>query len=355
MVYKYDLFISYAFNNAPIAEHVVKQLEKKGLKCFIAPRDIQTGNEYAHEIVSAITNSIATLLIFSEEANNSHYVLREINSAVSRNKTIIPLRIQDFLPSEAMEFYLGPTHWLNAFPEILDVHIDKIISTVRALGNVSSGEKEEKEYKITNPTLIKLEEASTLGLSNKDITMKEIEIDYLVVPTDRYNMSEEINGSLGDWVEATEQYENDTSVLLIKNDEIIGYCDAYPVDSESYKILIDGKAIIRESMIDLFCVGGTFDIYVAMLAIVPSEANQNNFLMILDWLFEKIDGWRKDEVYVNNIGISIYSDLLEKFIIKFGFEFASYNPAKGKVYQINIEKLKTNPLLLKRHPNFYKD
>ena len=90
MVYQYDLFISYATNNKDIADYIVERIEKRGYRCFIAPRDIHTGAEYAVEIIRGISNSTAVLLVFSSESNKSHYVLREINSAVSRNKTIIP-------------------------------------------------------------------------------------------------------------------------------------------------------------------------------------------------------------------------------------------------------------------------
>lgn len=113
MLFKYDLFISYASENKDIADYIVDKIEKRGYKCFIAPRDIRTGSEYAVEIIRGISNSTAILLVFSSKLDKSHYVLREINSAVSRNRPIIPLRIEDFLPSEAMGFYLGPTHcWM---------------------------------------------------------------------------------------------------------------------------------------------------------------------------------------------------------------------------------------------------
>ena len=356
MNYKYNLFVSYASGNFDIANHVVNELEKRKLKCFIAPRDIETGKDYACEIVQGIANSSAVLLIFSKDSNDSHYVLREINSAVSRNKTIIPLRIEDFLPSEAMEFYLGPTHWLDAFPEVLDIHIDRIVQTLGAITKTVIGESEaEKTYVYEDTSLVKLEDAvNKMGITYRDITIKEIEIDYLTIPDDKYNMNESTNGTFDDWKDAAENYENDTSILLIKKDEIIGYCDVYPVDKDSFESLIKGEVIIRDSMIDVFCIGGTFDVYIAMLAIVPEQHNQVNILMVLDWVIEKIDAWRQEDIFVNNIGISVYSALLEKFIIKLGFKFASINPAKGKVYVTNIEDLKNNPLVKTRHPNFMK-
>ena len=103
MLFKYNLFLSYASENKDIADYIVDRIEKRGYKCFIAPRDIRTGAEYAAEIIRGISNSTAVLLVFSSKSDKSHYVLREINSAVSRNRPIIPLRIEDFLPSEAME------------------------------------------------------------------------------------------------------------------------------------------------------------------------------------------------------------------------------------------------------------
>ena len=143
MLFKYDLFISYATENKNIADYIVERIEKRGYRCFIAPRDIQTGSEYAVEIIRGISNSTAVLLVFSSKSDKSHYVLREINSAVSRNRPIIPLRIEDFLPSEAMEFYLGPTHWLDAFPEILDVHLDKVVNIFLGMNNTIPDAKNE--------------------------------------------------------------------------------------------------------------------------------------------------------------------------------------------------------------------
>lgn len=353
MVFQYDLFISYATDNKKIADYIVEKIEKKGYKCFIAPRNIRTGSDYAVEIINGISNSTAVLLVFSSKSDKSHYVLREINSAVSRNKPIIPLRIEDFLPSEAMEFYLGPTHWLDAFPEVLDIHLDKIVNIFSGMhGNVSDGPK--NEIQIVGPELLKIQDASKIGLTLKDVTMKEIEIDYLCIPDDRFEMNDEIEGTLDDWQQSAQEYENDTSILLVKNDEIIGYCDMYPVFSEAYDSLISGEVIIRDSMIDLFCMGGTFDVYIAMIGIVPSENTQNNYLLIFDWIFQHLDEWDENEIHVNRIGISAYSKMLEKFLLRFGFKFMTLNPAKGKVYATTIDELKSVPFVQKRYPHFCK-
>ena len=74
-VFKYDLFVSYATPNRKIAEYVVEKIEKRGKKCFIAPRNIRLGFDYAAEIVNGISNSRAVLLIFSSQSDKSAYVL----------------------------------------------------------------------------------------------------------------------------------------------------------------------------------------------------------------------------------------------------------------------------------------
>lgn len=351
MLFKYDLFISYASENKDIADYIVDKIEKRGYKCFIAPRDIRTGSEYAVEIIRGISNSTAVLLVFSSKSDKSHCVLREINSAVSRNRPIIPLRIEDFLPSEAMEFYLGPTHWLDAFPAVLDVHLDKVVAIFSGMNNTVAETKDES-FSITGPELLKIEDISKVGLDYTALTMKEIEIDYLCIPSDRYEMNDDIEGTFDDWKQTAKEYENDTSILLVKNDEVVGYCDMYPVTEEAYSELISGQVIIRDSMIDLFCMGGTFDVYIAMVGIVPEEATQTNYLMIFDWIFQHLDEWDENDVHVNRVSISVYSDILEKFIKRFEFEFCCLNPAKGKVFENTVEALKNNPLVKKRYPHF---
>ncbi len=345
--YKYDLFISYATGNKDIADYIVEKIEARGYSCFIAPRNIATGADYAKEIVNGISNSAAVLLVFSAKSNNSGFVLREINSAVSRNKTVIPLRIENFLPSEAMEFYLGVTHWLDAFPRVLDVHLDSVIGILK--GIKAEDAPETKTISIIGPELVKVGDIAKFGYDYQKLTMKEIEIDYLCVPTSKFDMNEEIEGSFDDWQNAAKAYENETSILLVQNDELIGYCDIYPVTDEAYRELIDGKAMIRETMIDLFGFGGEFNAYIAMLAIVPEYATQANYMLICDWVLRHIAEWKKEGVIIKNLGISVYSDMLEKFMLRYGFHFKGTNPAKGKIYETNTEELASNPFVKNRY------
>lgn len=345
-LYKYDMFISYATKNADIAQYVVEKIERRGKRCFIAPRDINSGADYASEIIRGISNSLAVLLIFSSESDKSAYVLREINSAVSRNKTIIPLRIENFLPSEALEFYLGPTHWLDAFPQVLDTHLDSILSILKGL-SAQSEEPLAKEVVFPGMQTVGISDLLAAGWTKKQITLREIELDYLCVPSDRYNMNDMTEGVLEDWIDSVQE-SADTSCALVRDDQIIGYCDFYPVERQDFELLRTGSAMIKADMIALYAFGGQFDAYIAMAAVDPDHASQDAYLRIFDWIFARLDQWNEEGISIDRIGISVYQPLLEKFGKALGFEYAGINPAGGKIYETTMEKLSENNLYRKR-------
>lgn len=342
--YQYDLFISYCTQDQKIAMYVCNKLENIGLHCFIAPRNIRTGEDYAKEIVNAISNSCATLLIFSSSSDKSGYVLREINSAVSRNKTIIPLRIESFLPSEAMEFYLGPTHWLDAFPAVLDSHITSIKDVLLGIkSSLSKDKKETKAIKYEGPVILEMDDVLKLGYSFEQICMREIDLDYISVPTDKYNMNDEIEGTFDEWLE-TVKNDEDKSLFLIKEDKIVGYCDLYIVDKKSFDELAEGKRIIRDDMLPFYMLGGSFDLYFPLISLDIDYSNEKYCLMFLKKSFEKILKWQENGIQLERVGISIYSSLTEKIFKALGFEYSSTNPAGGKVYITTMEKLQVNPI-----------
>ncbi len=345
-LYKYDLFISYATKNADIARYVVDKIEKRGRRCFIAPRDIKSGADYASEIVKGISNSLAVLLIFSSESDKSAYVLREVNSAVSRNKTIIPLRIENFLPSEAMEFYLGPTHWLDAFPQVLETHLDSIFSILAGL-SAQTGETSVSSLRFVGMQVVDIGDLLEAGWTKKQITLREIELDYLCISPDKYNMNDITEGGLEDWVDSVQE-SAETSCAVVKDDQIIGYCDFYPVENGDFEVLKSGSSMIKSDMIALYTFGGQFDAYIAMIAVDPVCASQDTYMRIFDWIFDRIDKWRGAGIDIGRIGISVYQPLLEKFVKSFGFECVGINPAKGKIYMTDTQKLADNGLYCKR-------
>lgn len=108
------VFISYASVQQEAAEQVCNFLEAGGKKCWIAPRDIPAGSNYGEEILRGIEGSDALVLVFDAAANESQHVLREVERAVSKKLPIVVLRLDDTVPSKAMEYFLLSIQWLDA-------------------------------------------------------------------------------------------------------------------------------------------------------------------------------------------------------------------------------------------------
>ncbi len=109
------IFISYSSKDKAIATALCAHLEKAQLKCWIAPRDIAPGKDYAASIIEAINHSAIMILVFSQHSNDSDHVRNEVERAFNKRIEIIPFRISDTMPSAAMEYFLSLKHWLDAF------------------------------------------------------------------------------------------------------------------------------------------------------------------------------------------------------------------------------------------------
>ncbi len=119
------VFISYASAKQETAERICAFLEAGGKKCWIAPRDIPAGSNYGEEIVKGIENSDAFVLVFDKAANESQHVLREVERAVSKRLPIVVYRLDDTVPSKAMEYFLLSIQWLDA-GEVSELSLGKL-------------------------------------------------------------------------------------------------------------------------------------------------------------------------------------------------------------------------------------
>lgn len=94
-----DFFVSYSSEDAEKVQSIVESLEKRGLKCWYAPRDVV--GRYAKAIVDAIDNSKVFLICLSKYSVVSEHVLNEVemvyNKMRSSNNSIIiePLCLEE--------------------------------------------------------------------------------------------------------------------------------------------------------------------------------------------------------------------------------------------------------------------
>lgn len=142
----HDTFISYSNQDRTVADAAVAVLESRGIRCWIAPRNITPGLDWSEAIIDAIEHSAVMVLILSATANASPQIKREVERAVNRGIPIIPFRIEDVPLSKALEYFISSPHWLDAMTPPLEEHLQYLADTVQLLlerrgGGTGSTEK----------------------------------------------------------------------------------------------------------------------------------------------------------------------------------------------------------------------
>ncbi|MGN1107368.1 MAG: toll/interleukin-1 receptor domain-containing protein, partial [Huintestinicola sp.] len=69
-----DIFISHSSKDKEVADYLCRQLEENGFSCWIAPRDILPGSDWASSISKAIFDASMVLLIYSRNSAESDQV-----------------------------------------------------------------------------------------------------------------------------------------------------------------------------------------------------------------------------------------------------------------------------------------
>ena len=129
----HDVFVSYSSKDKTVADATCATLESKGVRCWMAPRDIIPGTDWGESIIDAINGSRAFVLVFSENANTSVQIKREVERAINRGIPVIPLRIENVMPAKSLEYFLSTPHWLDAFTPPLEHHLTYLADVIRSV------------------------------------------------------------------------------------------------------------------------------------------------------------------------------------------------------------------------------
>ena len=251
---KHDIFISYATADKAIADAVTAGLESKKIRCWIAPRDICHGESYGKEIVHGIKNAKVLVLIFSQSSNNSGMVLKEVERAVSIGIPVIPFRIENTIPSEAMEFFIASTHWLDAITPKMETHITKLADTLDFILN----KKKVTTRDILKETTPPQKQAEELQILNSKIQKNTSKLQLIFILffmgilfitlylNQERLFSKKENLSLNENINKSSLKDSDKNDLIIniENTSIVNY--QYPLKActqkTSYQIITGSKS-----------------------------------------------------------------------------------------------------------------
>jgi tetratricopeptide (TPR) repeat protein len=128
---RHDVFISYSSIDKAAAFSACATFEAAHIRCWIAPRDVAAGAEWAEQIIDAIEGAKIMVLLFSANSNESRQVRREIELAVSRRLTIMPMRLEQIQPTKSMAYYMAGVHWIDALTPPLEAHFRKMVGWIK--------------------------------------------------------------------------------------------------------------------------------------------------------------------------------------------------------------------------------
>jgi len=129
----HDIFISYSSKDKPVADAACATFEAHGMRCWIAPRDVLPGAPWGEMIVDAIQSSRVMVLIFSENANASGQIAREVERAADYGITIVPIRVDDVAPARSLQYFLSNIHWLDALSPPLEKRLQEIAAKIKPM------------------------------------------------------------------------------------------------------------------------------------------------------------------------------------------------------------------------------
>ncbi|MDO4552541.1 MAG: toll/interleukin-1 receptor domain-containing protein [Bacillota bacterium] len=140
---KHKVFISYSSKDKQTADILVETLEQEGFPCWIAPRNIPAGTVWAKAITDAIQASKYFVLLFNRNSNASEQVVREVNLAIKYCEILLPLKIDESEPQNALEYYLSTAQWANTELLPIEKAAEQLCVRLRAVEDSDGREQEQ--------------------------------------------------------------------------------------------------------------------------------------------------------------------------------------------------------------------
>ncbi len=131
----HDIFISHSSKDKLAADAACAALERNGIRCWIAPRDVVGGVDYVGSLDQSHHGSAPAMLccFFEPRHRQPRHIKSEITLAFDQRKIILPLRIENIQPAAGMGHFLRNVHWLDAYTPPIEAHLQNMVDTLLRL------------------------------------------------------------------------------------------------------------------------------------------------------------------------------------------------------------------------------
>jgi hypothetical protein len=133
-----QVFISHSSADAKVARAICTALENRGLPCWLASRDVRPGENFQEAIVNAIRSAKVMVLVFTDNANSSDEIKKELVLASQNKLTIIPARVEDVVPNAALAYEFATRQWIDLFGD-WEREIERLTAWVASILSIEPG------------------------------------------------------------------------------------------------------------------------------------------------------------------------------------------------------------------------
>ncbi len=138
-----DIFISYSSKDREHAEQLTELLASAGLSVWIDRSDIEVSTSWSKEIVQAINECKAFVVLLSPNSLVSNNVIKEVSLASEKRKKILPLDLEPVQLTEDFEYQLAG---------IQRAPMTNIDAVIRALGRLGLAATQAPSIKLVHET-----------------------------------------------------------------------------------------------------------------------------------------------------------------------------------------------------------
>lgn len=101
------VFISHSSVDHSFVLQLIELLKKNNIGYWVAPESIDRGDDFVVEITNALNYCEIFLIVLTKDAMESPHVRRELEIAIDKKKTILPLKIGDFEIDDIYRYLLS--------------------------------------------------------------------------------------------------------------------------------------------------------------------------------------------------------------------------------------------------------
>lgn len=145
------VFISYSSKEYDIASNLRNVLESNEFQCWMAPSSIPAGSDYAGEIPRAIRACDVFVLVLSSASQESAWVPKEIDIAITSRKPIIPIHIDQSDLSDTFNFRLSNVQRIEAYEKVSDAYA-KLVHWLKAMDKTKVEDDAKQKNSRQQPT-----------------------------------------------------------------------------------------------------------------------------------------------------------------------------------------------------------